>query len=171
MDRQKLTEGRGDARSGGGGRGRGDFGSRGRGDRGDAGSRGRGAGRGDAGSRGGGRGRGDFGSREEGACGGDFGSRDGGRRDFGSRRREDSASRGRGREFTMASKPTNPELDTYLRGLNVLIDENTEHGIHANEISRILLWIATNHPELLKKNSKKLKNVSVGHLHFPKSWQ
>ena len=104
-------------------------------------------------------------------CGGDFGSRDGGRRDFGSRRREDSASRGRGREFTMASKPTNPELDTYLRGLNVLIDENTEHGIHANEISRILLWIATNHPELLKKNSKKLKNVSVGHLHFPKSWQ
>ena len=71
----------------------------------------------------------------------------------------------------MASKPTNPELDTYLRGLNVLIDENTEHGIHANEISRILLWIATNHPELLKKNSKKLKNVSVGHLHFPKSWQ
>lgn len=71
----------------------------------------------------------------------------------------------------MASKSTKSELDTNLLKLKELIKENTEHGEHANEISTILLWIATNHPELLKKKTKELQNVSVKHLHFPKSWE
>ncbi|CAL4095744.1 unnamed protein product [Meganyctiphanes norvegica] len=39
------------------------------------------------------------------------------------------------------------------------------------EISTILLWIATNHPEVLKDDAEELQDISVKRLYFCSSWE
>ncbi|CAL4086763.1 unnamed protein product [Meganyctiphanes norvegica] len=67
------------------------------------------------------------------------------------------------------SQSSQSQIVSKLVQLNKLNED--EHKKHAAEISNILLWTATNHPEVLKDENDELKEVSIKRLYFRDSWE
>ncbi|CAL4122780.1 unnamed protein product [Meganyctiphanes norvegica] len=88
--------------------------------------------------------------------------------------------------FSTSGQLSQSELVSTIAKLKILINEDDEHCKNCNnplidhefleiknsmEISTILLWIATNHPEVLRDDADELENVSVKRLDFRSSWE